>query len=224
MPSDILTPGDGGTSDVDSSIQLSGDDSAGGNVSDDAGGYTYYDDDSGDRSEDVPDNSGTYGTGSSGETPDPDSPDGGDESPRITKGGGFHPHGGDVDGTDMSSFFADPDDEAYGALQGYLPGVGGSGDDWGGTNPHYDADPDSSGSSPNMNASTGADPTDDDMSAPNVPTSGNEDDFWSGNNPHYMPYAGSSWTPYANVGIASRVQFATRTNVVSHVTIKKVGL
>ncbi len=163
-------------------------------------------------------------------TPDPDSSDGGGEGPRFSKGMRFTPHGGNAGGV---PYFPDPDVgvQAYAALQGYLPGVGGSGDDWGGTNPHYNPDPDSSGSGPNVNVNARPGPNPDqgddtDANIPRdmwVPTGANADDFWSGNNPHYMPY-GSQWTPYANVGVSQKSQIAMREAMLASVTIRKVGM
>ena len=164
----------------------------------------------------------------SGGASDPDSPDGGSEGPSITKGGGFRPHGGNTGGA--SGGFPDPyGAEDFGALFGYGVGAGG-GSDWGGTNPHYDADPENSGPPQGNGASTSYDAdamsADDASSASGYtppPPGSYQDEFWNGNNPHYTPY-GSNWTPDANAGVATRSQMVTRSNLVSRVTIMKAGI
>ena len=79
-------------------------------------------------------------------------------------------------------------------LEGHYSGYMGEGDDWGGTNRHFDP----GGSGGSSGAPLNADPSDigySTQTSADPPPPENAQEDWAYNNPHYMPNTGQVWTP-----------------------------
>ena len=138
-----------------------------------------------------------------GPTPDPDSPDGGSEGPSFTPGFRFTPRGSQGRGPGFINLSANIDlARLLAILEGHYSGYMGEGDDWGGTNPHFDpgGSGGSSGAPLNADPSDIGDPT---QTSADPPPPENAQEDWAYNNPHYMPNTGQVWTPYNPGGSVS---------------------